>query len=195
MSNLDESSSLLLETVDRLTGVGIPYMVSGSFAVLVYGHPRVTQDIDIVIAPDSEQLQSFVSRIPPNQYVSAEAVKAALKNRSLFNVIDTNTGWKVDLFVRKSRPFSLEEFRRRRAVEFAGRTIDVVSPEDSILSKLEWSKNGNSERQLRDAESVAVVQWKNLDQNYLQQWAAELEVEHELNVTLERARAVVEPNE
>jgi hypothetical protein len=187
MSHPDDCSSLLLETVDRLTAVGIPYMVAGSYAVVLHGQPRATQDVDIVVAPTADQVEAFIALVEKDQYVSPPAARTALAELSLFNVIDTLSGWKVDLIVRKARPFSLEEFARRRPIEFFGKTIYVVSPEDSILSKLEWSKKGNSERQLRDAESVAVLQWKDLDVPYLRRWAAELGVVSELDIVLHRA--------
>jgi hypothetical protein len=108
----------------------------------------------------------------------------------MFNVIDTKSGWKVDLIVRKSRPFSVEEFNRRETVSFQGQEISILSAEDAILSKLEWEKKGESERQLRDAESVAVLQWENLDVGYLEKWAAELSVEEELVRILSSAEEI-----
>ncbi|MGE3313628.1 MAG: hypothetical protein AB7O26_00845 [Planctomycetaceae bacterium] len=177
-----------------MTDAGIPYMVSGSFAVLVHGQPRTTHDIDVVIAPTAEQLDIFVGAAGPNQYVNREAARNALKERSLFNIIDTTTGWKVDLIIRKLRPFSIEEFERRRPVQIAGRTVFVVTPEDSILSKLEWSTKGGSDRQLRDAESVAVVQWRKLDRDYLYHWAAELQVTDQLDSVLIHAASIAEEN-
>src|SRR3990172_4475787 len=101
MSNPDDCSSLLLETVGRLTAAGIPYMIAGSFAVVLHGQARATQDIDIVIAPTPEQLDSFVAAVGKEHYVSLQAARSALTQHSLFYVIDTTTGWKADLIVRK----------------------------------------------------------------------------------------------
>ena len=105
----------------------------------------------------------------------------------MFNIIDLDTGWKADLIVRKDRPFSIEEFGRRQVRLFFGRPLPAASPEDVILSKLEWDRITPSERQFRDALNVAAVQLANLDQAYLSKWAAELGVAEKLERLLQDA--------
>jgi hypothetical protein len=105
----------------------------------------------------------------------------------MFNVIDFSGGWKADLIVRKDRPFSIEELRRRQPGLLQGASLPVATPEDVILSKLEWSKITPSERQLRDALHVAVVQWARLDQQYLRRWAPSLGVADQLEELLREA--------
>ena len=96
----------------------------------------------------------------------------------MFNVIDRKTGWKVDLIIRQDRPYSVEEFQRRGRREVIGIEVEVVSPEDAILSKLEWAKAGGSERQYRDALGIASIQWSDLDWEYMKKWAPILGVEN-----------------
>jgi hypothetical protein len=182
-----EQSELLLTMTRRLAAAGIPYMVTGSYGSAMNGFPRATNDIDIIIDPSREALERFIESFGDPYYVSRDAALSAFQRRSLFNVIDTSTGWKVDLIVRKTDPFGTSEFNRRRKVLFEGDEVDAISPEDSILSKLDWAKKGESDRQLRDAESVAVVNWRQLDLDYLRHWAVELGVQHELEMTLDRA--------
>jgi hypothetical protein len=153
MRHHDEVSA---ELIRKLTAAGISYMVVGAHAVFLYGEPRTTQDIDIVIDATRKQIEEFAGTLNDDQYISLEAARSALERRSMFNVIDTTSGWKIDLIVRKSRPFDEESFRRRRTAHLLGEEIWVLSPEDAILSKLEWARKSDSERQLRDAESVAV---------------------------------------
>lgn len=152
----------LLSITGKLSVAGILYMITGSYGSMFHGEPRATNDVDIVIAPTADQIQKFTQLLDEHHYVDLETARTAVADKSMFNVIDINSGWKVDLIVRKSRPFSIEEFNRRTAVDFMGNEVFVVSPEDVILSKLEWSKKGQSEQQLRDVESVAVIQWDNL---------------------------------
>ncbi len=107
------------EVFHRITSAlgeaGIAYMLAGSFASAYYGAPRTTQDIDLVIAANAEQLRIFVQLLSKDEYsVDLGAALEASKQQSLFNVIDMATGWKIDLIIRKSRPFSEEEFRRRK---------------------------------------------------------------------------------
>jgi hypothetical protein len=159
-----------------LNDCGISFMVSGSLASSVHGEPRATNDLDLVIDPTADALQRFIDRLPAHWYASAEAAREALRRRTMFNIIDTDSGWKADLIVRKERPFSIEEFRRRTPAQILGTSVAVVSAEDSILSKLEWSRDSQSQRQLRDALGVAMQNAERLDRAYLTHWGSALGV-------------------
>ena len=100
---------------------------------------------------------------------------------------DQPPGLKADLIILKDRPFDVQEFGRRRTGRIQDVEVVLISPEDSILSKLEWSKRGGSERQLRDALGVAVVQGERLDLAYLRRWAVELGVEDLLEKVLDES--------
>jgi hypothetical protein len=178
----------LVHVADCLEATGIPYMVAGSYSSSHHGQPRATNDVDLVIDPTPEQFDRFLSLLGDHYYVSPDAAREALKRRSLFNIIDLKEGWKADLIVRKDRPFSVEEFRRRQTGTIHGRAVPLASPEDVILSKLEWDRITPSERQVRDALNVAVVQWPRLDQSYLRQWASALGVADRLEELLQKAR-------
>ncbi|HQR46116.1 MAG TPA: hypothetical protein PLB02_00255 [Thermoanaerobaculia bacterium] len=169
----------------RLERAGICYMVSGSFASVLYGEPRATRDVDVVVDPTEDQLRSFVASLAGEFYVSPEAAEEALRGRSMFNVVDLQTGWKADLIIRKNRPYSIEEFRRRRPATILGIALEVVSPEDSILSKLEWAKRSGSDRQIEDVAGVIRVQRSALDLEYLSRWAVDLGVDDVLRRVLQ----------
>lgn len=160
-------------------------MISGSVASSFHGEPRATNDVDIVIGATPSQLHKFVQSLGREYYVSAAAAENALQHNSMFNVVDIQTGWKADIIIRKPRPFSEEEFCRRRSVEMMGQKVWVLSPEDAIISKLEWSKDRESQRQLQDAVGVAFVQWDRLDLAYLQRWAKQLHIEELLQKVLD----------
>jgi hypothetical protein len=159
----------------ELNRAGIPFMLTGSFASVFYGSPRSTQDIDLVIAANRAQLQTFVESLPRGEYyVEADAALAALKRESLFNIIDLKTSWKIDMIIRKSRAFSQEEFGRRRLSNLEGVSLHVASAEDVILSKLEWAKLGASRRQIDDAAGILNLRGDSLDRPYLDKWVREL---------------------
>ena len=172
----------------NLDAANIPYMIAGSTGSGYHGEMRTTHDVDIVIDPTREQLEGLIQSLGADYYVSPEAAREALAHRSMFNLIDFSTGWKADLIIRKDRPFSREEFGRKKAVPYLGGSVWMASPEDVILSKLEWAKVTPSERQLRDALGVALVQWSHLDQAYLRHWAHELGVEESLEQLLREAQ-------
>jgi len=106
----------------------------------------------------------------------------------MFNVVDLANNWKVDLIFRKSRGFSQEEFRRRRSMNVEGIPVFVASAEDVVLAKLEWSKLAGSQRQIEDVAAMLRLQWSRLDQNYLERWIAELNVQREWEQAKSAAR-------
>jgi hypothetical protein len=178
---------LLTKIADILERSGVPYMLVGSHASGIHGQVRTTQDVDIVIDPTPGQLNSFLKALAEGYYVSQEAAREALQRRSVFNVIELDSGWKADLIIRKERPFSIEEFKRRQPMSVAGRSIPVASPEDVILAKLEWDQITPSQRQLSDALAVAVMHRENLDRDYLKQWAGRLGISKSLEQLLKDA--------
>jgi hypothetical protein len=168
----------LRAVVQLLERHGIPYMVTGSIATSYHGRPRATHDADIVIDPTPAQLDSFVHDLDAaGFYVNPDGARAALAQRRQFNAIETQHACKVDLIVRKDRPFSREELARRLRVDLAfARHVAVVTPEDAILSKLEWAmRGGDSEQQLRDAAGVLELN-PALDRAYIDRWAGALGV-------------------
>ena len=179
--NVEEVLDHVLAALERNH---IAYMVAGSFASNVHGVPRATFDADVVIETSLVDLETFVAESNEQFYVSLDAAREALMREGMFNLIHFETGFKIDLIARKSRPFSREEFSRRLEASCFGRSRWFASPEDVILSKLEWAKMGNSERQLRDALNIAKVQGERLDRAYLEKWAKSIGVEDLLSKIL-----------
>jgi hypothetical protein len=161
----------------RLGSAGIPFMLTGSVAAAFHGAGRATMDIDLVIDATPDQLRALVASLAaPDLYVSADAAMEALELESMFNVVDTATGWKADLIIRKSRPFSQAEFARRRPFEFDGAALWVATVEDLIVAKLEWAKLGASARQIEDVTAMLRVAGGAVDVGYLDRWIAELDL-------------------
>jgi hypothetical protein len=155
-------------------------MLTGSFASAHYGAPRSTLDFDIVIAAKAEQLQAFVDSLPASEYYAdLDAALEAHKRESWFNVIDLATGWKIDLIIRKSRAFSLEEFGRRQMVSVQGLPLFVASAEDVVMAKLEWSKLAQSRRQIEDVATILRLRWESLNRTYLEKWVSDLNLKDE----------------
>jgi hypothetical protein len=154
---------------------GVEYMLTGSFASAYHGAPRSTQDIDFVIQATLEQLKTLVQFLPENQYyVDLSTAVESHQRESMFNVIDLGSGWKVDFVFRKSRPFSEEEFGRRRRVILHGIPIFVASVEDVIVAKLEWSRLAQSHRQIEDVAALLRIRSDSLDRDYTEKWVERL---------------------
>ena len=166
----------------------IPYMLSGSFASAYYGTARSSQAIDLVVEATPAKLEALRQLLPQTEYyVDVATALEAHRQRSMFNIIDLTTGWKVDLIFRKDRPFSVEEFRRRRQVEVHGVRLFIATAEDVIITKLEWSKLSQSQRQLEDVAAILRTRWDSLDKDYLKKWIANLQIQEEWKSAIEKA--------
>ena len=170
-------SRLLEYAIGLLERAGIAYMVTGSVASSYYGEPRATRDLDIVIDPDGDSLDTLVDRLLADGfYVDRDAAHDALERRALFNAIGADA-FKIDFMIRKNRPFSVEEFERRRPADLLGTAGFVPSVEDLIVAKLEWASAGGSELQLRDVAGVLAVSGDEIDHTYLVRWIKALDLE------------------
>jgi len=177
-----ESTRVTLLVTQTLERLGIPYAVGGSLASSLHGVMRSTLDVDIVADMRLEHIQPLAAALSKEFYADDEMMKDAIEHRSSFNLIHYETAFKVDIFIRKTRTFDQMQLDRRRTSVIATdpeESIYITSPEDTILSKLEWYRMGGevSDRQWRDVMGVLKVQTGALDLNYLRQTAKELKVE------------------
>lgn len=171
------AEAFLARVVRALDSAAVPYMLAGSFASSHHGVPRATQDIDIVVDPSFDSLDRFLAALKGDDvYFDPDVARDEFKRRSQFNVIDGSTAWKVDVIFRKGRPFSREEMSRRLPAVVLGVDVFVATVEDTILSKLEWSKLGGSERQLRDVRAIVQTKGAVLDRAYIERWLDDLGV-------------------
>jgi hypothetical protein len=166
-----------LDVLDRvstgLTAQGLPFMLTGSFAMARYTTPRMTRDIDIVVALPPDAVDRLVQEFSVDFHVDAEAARAAVQSERLFNMRHLSSGIKVDLVVRTSSDYRRLEFERRQRALVG--TVDtwIVSREDLILSKLVWARDAQSELQYRDVRQLLDGA---VDLEYLQRWAIVLNV-------------------
>ena len=158
---------------ERLTTHNLQFMLTGSFALAYYATPRMTRDLDLVVALGERDVAPLVAAFSPDFYVDADAARAAVRTERLFNLMHLASGIKVDLIVRKANEYRLLEFARRQAVVLAGVRTWIVSREDLILSKLVWARDADCELQLRD---VRLLLAELVEFDYVRRWAAPLGV-------------------
>ena len=174
--NADEQALGII--VGRLKRIGIPFMLTGSVATSYHGRPRATHDADVVIDPTPPQLDILLQDLDTaGFYVDPEGARRALRDRTQFNAIEMTQASKIDFIIRRDRSFSHEEFRRRMIVDLSfARAVPLVTPEDAIVSKLEWARRaGESERQLADAVGVLELN-PDIDREYIARWSSTLGV-------------------
>lgn len=180
----------LKNVVEKLQQADIEYVICGSMAASFYGVERSTQDADIIINPTEEQLTKFLNLLGGTYYVSVETARNALKQRTMFNIIDMENAWKADLIIRKQTDFNIEEFDRKRKESLLGKDLYILSPEDTVLSKLVWAKQSMSQQQHNDVMKVLEVHSGRLDIGYLNKWAKILDIETDLNVCLSQIKSI-----
>jgi hypothetical protein len=169
---------LLSRVVAILDELGIDYMMTGSYASSMQGEPRSSHDVDLVVAlTDNQAAQLFLAFPASEYYLSMAAIQEAIRERRMFNLLEMETGHKVDFWVLTDEPFDISRFARKRSEESQGTWLKVSTPEDTILAKLDRSRKcGGSEKQLNDAVRVFEMQGSLLDLAYLNEWADRLGV-------------------
>ncbi len=171
----------------------VPYAVGGSVAGIAHGYLRFTSDIDLVADLKLEHVDFFVRALEEaNFYVDAFTIRDAIRYRSSFNVLDENTGVKVDVFISKQTPWDEQVLARREPGYFGDDpepVFTVETAEDLVLSKLRWFRmaGGVSDKQWGDILAVLKVQSLSLDLAYLQKWAEELRLTDLLAKALDEA--------
>jgi len=175
-----------LELGARVAGLlerlGIPYLIGGSVASSLHGEPRATLDVDIVVHLDRDRVEVLVQALESEFYVDPHSVREAADLGRHFNAIHRQSYLKVDLYARPRSGFFAEEIRRARPLPLGDPPAGfarVATPEDTILQKLRWYRDGNevSDRQWRDVLGVVKVVGASLDRDHLDRWARELGVE------------------
>ena len=183
---------VLKNFTDILEQLGILYAIGGSMASSIYGVVRFTQDADITVEPFENRADQFYQLLRHRYYISREAMNAALIQRGSFNVIHIESAFKIDIFVRKDTAFEQQLILRRKLLRFSdsiGKNFAVVSPEDIVLLKLRWYRDGGqtSQRQWQDVLEILAVQKKNLDFEYLNRWTVVLGINELFQKTMNTA--------
>ena len=171
-----EPSELMRNVAAVCERLGIPYRVVGSMASSLYGEPRATNDIDMVLQLDASKVASFCSAFPPPDfYCSLDAAHDAVKARFQFNILHLASGLKVDIIIAGDSEFDRAQLTRGGPLRVDDtHHVSVASPEDVIIKKLEYFKLGGSEKHLRDIVGILKVQAEAIDRAYLAEWIAKL---------------------
>lgn len=166
---------LLKDITSLLANASIPYMVTGSLSVILYGRPRASHDIDFIIEAEEKDIDNIIQvflSLPHNEFiVQSSLIEDAVMHKSMFNVLHLPTMLKLDFFLLKNEEFDKSRFKRRKTIVLFGQSMIFASPEDTILIKLLWYKDSKIEKHLIDAAFVYQVQEEDLDKTYLKKWA------------------------
>jgi hypothetical protein len=169
----------LLEIIVRiLEKLQIPYLVTGSVAAMAYGEPRLTNDIDIVTGIDSTHIAGLLVELPWDQfYVSDDTIRDAIRYKTQFNIIHPASGLKIDVVIRDQSAFNDSRFSRIRRIK-PGESFEAnfASPEDIIIMKMRYFKDGGSDKHLRDIAGILKISGAEIDREYINDWAIKLDL-------------------
>jgi hypothetical protein len=150
-----------------------PYMISGSIAMNIYAIPRMTRDIDIVIELTEERINEFTGLFP-GSYYNKDTILNEIGRQGQFNVIDHETGFKLDFILRKDTEYFRLAFDRRKKFREFDTDLWVISPEDLIIAKILWIQQLQSEKQMDDIRNLLMS--PDLDLEYLKPWCKNLKL-------------------
>lgn len=171
-----DQAELLKYVVDAFEALGIDYMIGGAHAAVFYGEPRLTRDIDVVADVRLEHVPRLLERFPAGEfYLSEEAAQGAILGRGQFNIIHPSSGLKIDVILPKGTEYDAVQFsRRERHAMLEGHDAYFARPEDVILSKMLYFREGGSERHVRDIIGILKVSGSEIGMAYIAEWAARL---------------------
>jgi hypothetical protein len=168
-----------------LNQLGIRYLVSGSVAAMLYGEPRVTHDVDLIVflrANDIPQLAKIFPTpefyLPPADVILAEMAR---ERRGHFNIIHADSGLKADFYLANRDELHAWAFRNVKQYSISESTVKLAPPEYVIVRKLEYFREGGSEKHLRDIRAMLAVSGEQLDWVALDEMIRERELETEWN--------------
>ncbi len=170
---MTEELEVLKIVTGRLDSARIPYMVTGSIAANYYATPRMTRDIDLVVELTTGDTDRLCALFESDFYIDRGTVLDAVARAGTFNLIHQAYVVKVDIIVRKDSEYRRVEFARRRRAAVEGHEFSIVTPEDLIISKLDWAKASRSEVQLADVRSL-LSSTRDVDRAYLERWTERL---------------------
>jgi len=188
MIGVIEEALIVTKVLDSLN---IAYFIGGSVASGIWGELRYTQDLDLVADIQFNHIEGLLAAFSERFYISDSAVREAIEKERSFNLIDNNTGWKIDVFVLAQNIFQQNQLKRRQAISVNEKDDKLYfsSAEDTVLQKILWYRlsQRQSEQQWRDILGILKLQSDRLDLKYLQDWAQSLSISQDLETALNEA--------
>jgi hypothetical protein len=159
-----------LAVIEALEGLGIPYMVVGSFSSNVYGIPRSTQDADFVVQLDAETIPRLSARLGPAFQVDRQMSFETATGTTRHEIRVVGNPFKIEVFHLGDDPHDQERFRRRRRGQVVDRETWLPTAEDVIVTKLRWADRAGRTKDRDDLQNVIAVQGDAIDWDYVHAW-------------------------
>lgn len=180
---MTSAPSLIGLFVAPLNGADIEYMVTGGLAAIVYGHPRLTLDVDLVIRLSAQSAGTFTALWPTDEFyvppVEVVAEESARPGQGHCNVIHNGSMLRADVYFAGDDELASWALRRRVVRVVQGEAVQFAPIEYVILSKLRYFRDGRSDRHLRDIARMLEVSGSELDRPTLEAWVERLDLASE----------------
>ena len=158
--------------------LGVPYMITGATAAILYGQPRLTNDIDVVLELQRDDIARLRAAFPEAEFyvppVEVIEVELGRSRRAHFNLIHFDSGYKADFYPAGTDPLHRWAMPRRRRLPHGAGQIQVAPPEYVILRKLEYFREGGSSKHRTDIQTILAVSAAEIDRPALSMWVARL---------------------
>ena len=166
--------------VRPLEALGIPYMVTGGVAAVIYGDPRFTRDIDIVLWLVPEDAERFSGAFDPEAFyvppLDTLREEAGRRRYGHFNIIHRDSALRAYVYLSGSDTRHAWALDRRRSLELDQGSITLAPPEYVIVRKLEYYRDSRSDRHLRDIGMMLQLSADQIDQREVERWVTELDL-------------------
>jgi hypothetical protein len=174
-----DQAELLRRVVLCLEKLHIPYFVTGAMASIIYGEPRLTNDIDIVAEVQDIHITGLKNCFPDKEFhLDEDSVRNAVRQKFQFNIIHPESGLKVDVMIPQNDAYDQTRFtRKKRLRSLPDLEVNFASPEDVIIKKMQYYQEGRSEKHIRDIEGILRISTDMIDFDYISKWSAQLGLE------------------
>jgi len=163
--------ALLKKIAEQLEKAGIPYMIIGGQAVLIYGEPRLTRDIDITVGIDVDEIGKIISITKKLGFKNlVENVEDFTKRTMVLPVIEEKSGIRID-FVFSFSPYEMQALDRTTPIKFGKTDVRFASLEDVVIHKIIAGRP----RDIEDVKSI-LLKNPNYDQQYVLKWLKEFDL-------------------
>ena len=194
LANVLQATRLVADVFEKL---GVRYVVCGSLASSAHGMVRTTMDADLIADLRQEHVLKLVELLKDSFYIDDEMIRSAIEHHRSFNIIHLESMFKVDIFTPQQRIFDQNQLSRRQETQLGEEQLSlfILSPEDVVLAKLEWYRLGGevSDQQWRDILGVLIIKQDQLDHQYMQQMADQMDTEDLLKRALQEVDSGTDP--
>ena len=166
--------------LDRLNNSGLSYMVTGSVASIIYGEPRMTHDVDLVLELHAEKIPEFIDLFPISEFYcppkEAITTEVARQSDGHFNIVHHESGFKADIYPAGKDEFHKWAMAKRKMVQMGKLSFWIAPVEYVIIRKLQYYKEGQSTKHLDDVKKMLEISKDAVDKSVLGQMVEKYDV-------------------